>query len=159
MPIIGETMGLNTARKGYPYSKSRVYLSAAIVILSVFLALTMLETVSQLLYYLFSTLIATVATFLLKMRLYPLITSQKLETEQDQTETNHAPWKALLLAFSMLLLFLLVPLLFAGLLTGPVWFILIVSFTSGVSISEIVFYFQTRTKERKPEKTDNVVSP
>lgn len=158
MPIIGETMGLNTARKGYPYSKSRVYLSAAIVILSVFLALTMLETVSQLLYYLFSTLIATIATFLLKMRLYPLITSREPETE-NQTETNHAPWKALLLAFSMLLLFLLVPLLFAGLLTGPVWFILIVSFTSGVSISEIVFYFQTRTKERKPENTDNVVSP
>ena len=153
-------MGLNTTRKSYPYSKSRVYLSAVIAILSAFLALTLLsETVLLLLYYLFSTLIATVATFLLKMRLYPFIASQKLETERDQTEPNHAPWKALLLACSMLLLFLLIPLLLAGFLSGPIWFTLIVSFTSGVSISEIVFYFQTRIKKRKSENPNHVVSP
>lgn len=141
-------MGINIATKGYPYSKSRVYLSAAIAILSVILALTLLrENVSWLVYYLFSTFIATVATFLIKTRLYPIIMSQKLETEQDQNKANQAPWRTLLPAFSMMLLFLLVPLLLAGFLGGAIWFIVIVSFTSGVSLSEIVFYFQACIKK------------
>lgn len=136
-------MGLNATKRSYPYPKSRVYLSVAIAILSVFLALTLLrENVFLLLNYLFLTLIATFATFLLKVHLYAFITSQKLETKESQTEMNHTPWKELLLAFIMLLLFLLVPLLLAGFVSGPIWFILLVSFTSGVSISEVVLYWR-----------------
>lgn len=97
--------------------------------------LLLIEPTSILLYALL-TIIITVATFLLKKRLYPLI----MEEQPDQTATDHAGWKMLLLAFLMLIGFVLVPLLLAGFLSAQMWFILMVSFITGVSISEIILY-------------------
>jgi len=44
----------------------------------------------------------------------------------------------------MLVAPIFVPLLLAGVLGGPGWFILITSYILGVSISEILFYVYTR---------------
>lgn len=102
------------------------------------------------LYYLLSTSLITIATFLLKVRLYPLISEERLETEQDQT-----PKRILILTFCMLIAVLFVPLILAGFLSGASWFTLIVSYASGVSISEIIFYFScTRWKKGKSENIE-----
>lgn len=115
-------------------------------VLSLILALMMLlnESILMLLYYSFFTIILTVATFLLKIWLYPFLTTEKSETEKNQAEKDRTPWKAILLVFSILIVLIIVPLLLARFLTGPLWFILILSFTTGVSISEVAIYFHTR---------------
>jgi len=142
---------VNVGKKKYPYSKNRVYLSTTIAVLSLLLAGTLFQTdptsvLPNLLYFLLSSFAVTIATFLLKMRLYPLITEGFSTTEQPrgQTETSGLTWKMLLLVFCMLVAPILVPLLLAGVLGGPGWFILITSYILGVSISEILFYVYTR---------------
>lgn len=100
----------------------------------------------MLFYYFFFTIILTVATFLLKMYLYPLLMKEKFETEKNQARIDRTPWKALLLVFCMLIALIMIPLLLALFLSGPLWIILLLSFTTGVSISEIVLYFHTRIK-------------
>lgn len=128
----------------YPYPERRVYLSAVIAGLSIILALALLSSQPvRIVYYFLLTIIFTVITFLLKRRLYTLILMDKDEEESLKNEEG-TPWKALLLVFSMTLVSLIAPLLFAEILMGPVWFIMIISFTSGVSISEIVLYFRMR---------------
>lgn len=134
-------MNLNKKRS-YPYSKTRVFMSSIMAILSMVLALTLLASdLVLLLYYLLSTSVLTIATLLLKTQIYPLINEQKYESEQDQIETTRTSWIVLLLTFTMLFVFLVVPLLLVNLLSSKIWVILIVSFTCGVSISEVFFYF------------------
>jgi hypothetical protein len=65
------------------------------------------------------------------------------EEKTGKTE-ERTPWKALLLVFFMSLALFIAPLLSAQILGGPIWFIMIVGFTSGVSISEIILYLQMR---------------
>ena len=130
--------------KRYPYPEKRVYLSAAIAGLSIILASALLSNQPILIiYYFFSTITFTVITFLLKKRLYTFILMDENEENADKNEDS-APWKAMLLVLFMSLALLVAPLLFAGILSGPIWFIMIVSFTSGVSISEIILYLQMR---------------
>ena len=144
-----ESVKLKTERRRYPYSKSRVYLSTIMTISSLILALTLLleESILMLLYYFFFTIILTVATFLLKVRLYAFLMREKFETEKNQARIDRTPWKALLLVFCMLIAFVTIPLLLAGFLSGVLWVILILGFTTGVSISEIVLYFHTRIRK------------
>lgn len=146
-------MTVNAVKKKYPYSKNRVYLSIAITIMSLLLTLMLVQMLFQsyptlvfsyLLYLLLSTLVITIATFLLKMRLYPFITESPSTKEQPQTQTIKFTWKMLLLVFCMLVTPIIVPLLLAGILGGTAWFILMTSFILGVSISEIIFYLYTR---------------
>lgn len=133
----------------YPYSKKQVYLSFGIFLLSLVLALLLLQgDLYLMLYYLVSTVILTAATFLLKMRLYPFITRDPSEEEPRQDEGEKTPWKMLIIALFMLVGSVLTPMLLAGFLGGASWFILMVSFTSGVSISEIIFYLQTSGSKR-----------
>jgi hypothetical protein len=128
-------------RKQYPYSKNRVYLSAIIAALSIILALTLLLFEPVLvLYYFFSTFIVVIITFFLKKRLYTLlITKDQAEIKSD---TERSSRKILLITFFMLVGSIGLPLLLAGLLSGPSWFITITSFISGVNISEIFLYIQ-----------------
>jgi uncharacterized protein (TIGR02246 family) len=53
-------------------------------------------------------------------------------------------WKILMLVFCMLLAALFVPLFLAWVLPSEAWFVLIVSFTSGVSIAEVLLYLHMR---------------
>lgn len=144
-------MTANTRKKEYPYSRNRVYVSIIIALLSVLLAVILFQSdptsaFNYVLYYLLSTIIITIATFLLKMRLYPLIADGSLTTDQpqEQTKRSGSTWKMLVAVFFMLVASMLVPLLLAPILGGPAWVILMTSFISGVSISEIVFYLYTR---------------
>ena len=130
--------------KRYPYSKNRVYLSAAIAGLSMFLAVALFVNEPLLAaYYFLSTAGITIVTFLLKRRLYTLLSAREnLEGERETEEGT--PWGILLLVLLMSIAIFVAPLFLTQVLSATVWFILIVSFTSGVSISELILYLQTR---------------
>lgn len=129
-------------RKRYPYSRSRVFLSAIIAALSTILALSLLlSDAILLLYYFLGTFIVAVITFFLKKRLYLLLVTENTQGENEK-ETKGTSWKMLLISFFMLIGFIAIPLVFAGFLSAALWFIMITSFISGVSISEIVLYIQ-----------------
>ena len=130
--------------KRYPYPESRVYLSGVIAGLSIILALTlMLDQPLLMLYYSLSTMAATGVTLLLKKRLYTLLLNDTDDKGTRETE-DHTPWKTLLLTLLMSMAFLIAPLLLTQILSATVWFIMIISFTSGVSLSEIILYLQMR---------------
>lgn len=135
-------MSLNAKRGGYPYSKNRVFLSVAVAVLSIILVLTtLLGDATLLIYYAFSTCVVIIITFLLKKRFYSLLTTEAPQ-KTTENEDKRTSWKVLIATFLMLIGLTMVPLLLAGLLSGPAWFIMITSFTSGVSISEIGLYVQ-----------------
>lgn len=118
-------------------------MSGVIAGLSIVLAFGMLfDPPIMMVYYSLSTIVFTVVTYLLKRRLYFLLSLDKQETETSSAREG-APWKAMLLVLAVGLAALLVPLLFAEVLSAVFWFVMIVSFTSGISISEIILYFQS----------------
>jgi len=130
-------------RKRYPYTKKRVFLSAIIAAISTVFALSLLFLDAALVcYYFFSTFVAVIITYFLKKRLYPLLITENQASTDNKTERSQ--WKMLLIAFLILIGFIGLPLLLAGFLSGPSWFIVITSFISGVNISEIVLYIQAR---------------
>lgn len=135
-------MDLDAKKRQYPYSKNRVFLSVIIAALSTFLALTLLlSDLNSVLTYFFSTFIFAAITFFLKKRLYSYLITDDTQVE-NENERKSAPWKMLLITFLMLIGFIAIPMLLAGFVTGVIWFIVVTSFTSGVSISEIILYIQ-----------------
>jgi hypothetical protein len=138
---------MSSPRKRYPYTKNRVYLSTAIAILSLLLSAMIFQTsqasaFQYILYLAVSTLIFTISTFEMKKRLYPIVTDSS--SIQDDSDGGLVTWKRLLLVFLMLIAPIALPLLLAGVLGGVAWFILMISFVLGVSLSEIIFYLNTR---------------
>jgi len=134
-------VSLNAKRGEYPYSRNRVFLSVAVALMSILLVLmTLLGDATLMIYYTFATCVVIVITFLLKKRFYSLLTTEAHQKTTD--EDKRTSWKALIATFLMLIGLTMVPLLLAGLLSGPAWFIMITSLTSGVSISEIGLYVQ-----------------
>jgi hypothetical protein len=137
-----ELVDLDAKKRQYPYSKNRVFLSVIIAALSTFLALTLLlSDLNSVLTYFFSTFIFAAITFFLKKRLYSYLITDDTQVE-NENEKKSAPWKMLLITFLMLIGFIAIPMLLAGFVTGVIWFIVVTSFTSGVSISEIILYIQ-----------------
>jgi hypothetical protein len=137
-----ELVDLDAKKRQYPYSKNRVFLSVIIAALSTFLALTLLlSDLNSVLTYFFSTFIFAAITFFLKKRLYSYLITDDTQVE-NENERKSAPWKMLLITFLMLIGFIAIPMLLAGFVTGVIWFIVVTSFTSGVSISEIILYIQ-----------------
>jgi L-asparagine transporter-like permease len=127
--------------RGYPYHKNRVYLSAVITLISVGLAITLLkEEFMLIIYYITLTFILTIISLLLKMRLYYMMEETKERQDETEIKPNSAAWKTLLYVLLISLTLFSFPLLLAGFLSGPLWFISIISFTSGVSISEIILF-------------------
>lgn len=130
----------------YPYPKNRVYLSTIIAGLSIILALILLVDYPILTgYYFLSTIAFTALTFLLKKRLYSSIQMEENDEETGEI-VKRTPWKALLLVLFMTIAVFVAPLLLAKIASGSAWFIIIASFTSGISISEMILYLQMRTK-------------
>lgn len=130
--------------KRYPYPENRVYLSAAIAALSIILALALSSNQPiVIIYYLFSTVVFTVATFLLKKQIYGLLSADK-DDEKTSEAGERTPWKAVLLVLFMSLAVIVAPLLLTQVLSAMAWFVLIVGFMSGVSISEVILYLQMR---------------
>jgi len=81
---------------------------------------------------------------MLRIRLFSIGTPKQPEDNLSQTEESHSTFGILIVMFSALLAFLLLPLLLAKLLDPYSWFILMISLTSGLSIAEILFHFQTQ---------------
>lgn len=131
----------NTKKSGYPYPTWRVYWSIALTVLSMILALLLLYPDGfWLLQYLISTSAITAAIYILKTRF-----TFTRETENSQEpQTGRSAWKILGLVLLMLILIFFAPLILARFLPPYVWFILIISFTSGISIAEVFFYLHVR---------------
>ncbi len=127
----------------YPYSRNRVVLSVVIAALSTMLALSLLLSDTILvLYYSFLTAIFAAITFFLKKRLYVLLLAE--EPDENEDDSKRTSWKILLIAFLMLVGSIGLPLLSAGLFSGSIWFTVITSFMTGVSVSEILIYVQAK---------------
>ncbi len=108
------------------------------VVLSVILAFLLLREPFWLVYCFISVAIATAAIYFLKTRF-----SFLPEADDSQESLKSRTRLRALLFFLMLLAVFLVPLVFAMFLDPYVWFILIISFTSGISLAEVFVYLQT----------------
>lgn len=109
------------------------------VVLSVILAFLLLRDPFWLAYCFTSIIIATAAIYILKTRFSFL---PEAEDSQEALKSR-TRWRALLF-FLLLLAIFIVPLVFAMFLDPYIWFILIISFTSGISLAEVFVYLQTR---------------
>jgi len=132
-------------KRGYPFTKARVYTSVVTAVLSAILAILLLHgSLIQLLYYVICTSLIASAVFVLNVRIFLVKASRRSEERDIATERRGSQWKALLLLFSILLLSMIAPLLLTRVLGPEIWFIVIVGVTSGASIAEVCFYFHTR---------------
>lgn len=136
-------MNYEATKSKYPYSKSRIYLSVVLAVLSIVLALPLLPTPVLILYYFASTFVIATITFILKRRYFY---TKKTETHQrvaNENLENRISWKLLILFFSVMIIIMVFPLFLAS--AHPyAWFILMISLTSGISISEIILYLYMR---------------
>ena len=138
-------MSPNPKKGKYPFTRIRVYLGAMTAVLSVILAvLLLLSKPIHFLFYCICTLLITLAVFVLDVRFLLVKASTPSGEESPSTKKGAPQWKPLLLLFGILLGSLIIPLLLARVLPPEIWFALIVSLTSGASIAEMLFYFQTR---------------
>lgn len=137
-------MNIKAEKEKYSHRTSRFYLSALTAVLTVALAILLLQDPILLLYYFVSTLFITVVTVMLRTRLFSIGTRKQPEDKLSQTEESHSTFGILIVMFLALLAFLLLPLLLAKLLDPYSWFILMISLASGLSIAEISFYFRTQ---------------
>ena len=94
--------------------------------------------------YCICTLFIALAVFVLDVRFLLVKVSAPSGEESPPTKKGASQWKPLLLLFGILLAALIIPLLLARILPPEIWFVLIVSLTSGASIAEMLFYFKTR---------------
>lgn len=118
-------------------------MNAIVVALSLILAFMLLTTdLLLLLYYCIATIVATILVFLLKRRLYSRLVIGERPERAPENEKQGAFWKTLLLTFLMMLLLLGFPLLLAGFISGTAWFIVVIGFTTGAGLSEIIVYMQ-----------------
>ena len=130
-------------REQYPYSKNRVYLSGIIAVLSIALAFTLLSSnLLLMLCYFLATSALTFIIYHMKKRLYPRIITEEDQAE-DESQLKLTSSKMMLIIFLMLIGFISIPLLLAGFIGGAAWFIMITSFTSGVSISEVLLFIRS----------------
>lgn len=114
-------------------------MNTATAVLSVILAFLILKDmdISLLLYYILSVVLLTAIALVLKIRF-----SSARGHEEDLAKEDWEPigLRGLLILFCVLTVFILSPLLLARFLPSSVWFILLISFISGVSLSDLLFY-------------------
>ena len=127
----------------YPFSKSGVYISVAIAILSVILILMLYSFVKDpfmLVWYVIFTIPMTLLIFRLKILLFSVDTPRQAKSDSLGENKGYGK-RRLILVFCLLVLAVVLPLLLAALLDPMMWFVSLVSFTSSVSISEIILYW------------------
>ena len=130
-------------RLRYPHGKSRVYLSATLTVLSIILAFLALRSLLSFLYYLGLTIVLVAVVLVLKMRFFSVEMSESSDEESSETESKMQSWKSLLILFGVLIISILLPLLLAR-FHPEIWFIGLISYISGVSVAEILFFLITR---------------
>jgi len=130
-------------RLRYPHGKIRVYLSATLTVLSIILAFLLLRSLLSFLYYLGLTIVLVAVFLVLKMRFFSVEMSESSEEESSETASKMQNWKSLLILFGVLIISILLPLLLAR-FHPEIWFIGLISYISGVSVAEILFFLITR---------------
>lgn len=137
------------------YSMGRVYINAVTAVLSIILALLLLQDhLQSLLYYLLFTIIIAAIVFTLRIRLPPFKMSEPTQENLFETKKWTQRWKAPILMFIMLIAIFLTPLILAWALDPYIWFILMVGFITGFSVSEILFYLYIRSYSSKEIKNN-----
>ena len=129
----------------YPYGTGRVLWSATITILSVVLAILMLRDLVSALYCVILTTILAVIVLAFKMRFLRTRLFESYEDELDETKIGSASRKPFLVLIVALFGVLLIPLLLAR-FQPELWFASLISYTSGVSVAEILFFLVTRRR-------------
>lgn len=130
-------------RTRYPHGKVRVYLSAIMTVLSIILALLLLKSLLSFLYYLGLTIVLIAVVLVLKIRFLRMEVSGAREENESETESKMQNWKSLLILFGVLIMSISLPLLLAR-FHPEIWFIGLISYISGVSVAEILFFLITR---------------
>ncbi len=127
---------MNSNRKQKNLSRTLgVYLSAITIVFSVILALLSLDNPVFLVGYLVSTLAITVITYLSRIYLSHLRTSEPYD---NHVEKGTPGWKSYALILLMLIAVFVFPLFLAGFVDPYLWFIFMISLASGISISQIL---------------------
>jgi hypothetical protein len=137
----------------YPFSKGGLYMSIVLAVLSVFLALVLLTPdLILLVYYALVTSIITAVVFALKIgmisiyvsRLWKSLTrrtaAQEHKKEAEESPRESTNWRALLLLLALTLAIIFTPIALSQFLNPYVWFMLVISLTSGISFGDISFY-------------------
>lgn len=127
----------------YPHGKARVYLSATMTMLSIILALLLLKSLVSFLYYLGLTIVLVAVVLVLKMRFFYVEMPESSEENSSEAESTMQNWKALLILFGALIISMLLPLLLAK-FHPEIWFIGLISYVSGVSVAEVLFFLISR---------------
>jgi len=130
-------------RLRYPHGKIRVYLSTTLTVLSIILAFLLLRSLLSFLYYLGLTIVLVAVVLVLKMRFFSVEMSKSSEEESSEAESKMQNWKSFLILFGVLIMSILLPLLLAR-FHPEIWFICLISYISGVSVAEILFFLTTR---------------
>lgn len=128
-------------RVEYPFSKAGVYVSAVTAALSILLALLLLpENSFALIFYFVLTSILTVVIFAIKVRIFSTRKSKSLENYSLEDVGGSRKWKMGLLIVSFVIA-MIMPMIMSKFLDPASWLASLGSFVSGVSLSEVVFYF------------------
>lgn len=130
-------------RYGYPFGKIRVYWSATIIVLSVILAILMLRELVSLFMYVILTVLLAVAVLALKMRFLRVSMAEPSDEELFETESGGQTLKSLLIMVVVLVAIISVPLVL-GRFWPELWFVSLISYTSSVSVAEVLFFLITR---------------
>jgi len=130
-------------RPRYLHGKVRVYLSVTMTVLSIILALLLLESLLSFLYYLGFTIVLVAVVLVLKMRFFYMEMPESSEEKLSETESKMQNWKSILILFGVLIISISLPLLLAR-FHPEIWFIGLISYISGVSIAEVLLFLITR---------------
>jgi len=130
-------------RLRYPHGKVRVYLSATLTVLSIILAFLALRSLLSFLYYLGLTIVLIAVVLALKMLFFSVEMVEPSDEEPSETESKMQNWKSLMMLFGLLVICILLPLLLAR-FHPEIWFIGLISYVSGVSVAEVLFFLIAR---------------
>ena len=131
-------------RLRYPYGKNRVYLSAVLTVLSIILAFLLFwGRLLSFLYYLGLTAVLITVAVKLKTRFVYAEMRESSEERMSTTESKMQNWKALLILAGILIASMLLPLALAK-FHPEIWLIGVISYISGVSIAEVLFFLTSR---------------
>lgn len=135
-------MRTEKTKQRYPHSTLRVFWSAILAVLSVILALLLLHDAFWLLLYFLNSLVFIAAMYIVKTRIFSM--EDEPSKDSDDTQPTRPYWKAMALTLLVLVTIAAIPLLLAGILHPYLWFILIISFILGTSVSEIMLYLRMK---------------
>ena len=134
-------------KEAYSHGVGRVYLSATLAALSVIMAALLLHnSFYRIAYYAITTAAITAVVYELKNRFTGRTTflSTKTRNAGSLQPEGRTSWKALFALFLLLFACVIMPLALPLVLPPEAWVILLVSFSTGVSLAEVFFYLSRR---------------